>query len=742
MGPRLRTKFLGIWKHPLFWLALMVTAFFVISLYSGVVAYDNFRTSNSTDAGVVAQAVASTTFHQSAPFYESYDCLTKDRCSFLLVHSSFVLYAAVPFYAVAPSMLTLFALRSLMVGAAAIPLYWLTRQVTRSPAKGLLASGMYLVWAPTLAGDVFSLHLESLLPFDLLLLAALWQAGRYRWGLLAMLLTFLTIEIGPVFCFLVGLFFLIPYGVTAVRRHWPGPPSSEGSSSVSSSPRPTIRSTLRAGLASSGVRYTLFLCAASIVAFVLLNSFRNVWGWSVLGVGQAPYQGLYYNGGATPSSGLSWILTPSATQVTLEYWLILYALVAFLPLLSPRALVISVPWIAYTFLLNTDRFSMIGTQYTMVAAGPIFIGLAYGLRRLPIWSPQPSVAPEDRAGDAVRSSGTSSPHPRRWRSRVRAPVILGVLVVVVVVNILFLPIDPVLPGAGYNPGGPFTADYFDKSLTITPGLTWANQLLSNVPHDASVAASSQVFPLLVNYPYAIVLSPNVQPYQNPKQITHLPFNLGSGPEFAIFQSGDLSYSGSAAIRPDFAANLTNPTVYGLRGYTGSSAIGPLLLFEQNYSSQVAAYGPFLAFTTRSATYWPGNGLLAGPIGENVTNSSALKHMAIRSPPGNTLTGVVWGASSLFFAAGNYTLRVEASATGSSLRTDPTASVLTLLIRGDGTTLLQKSFPASTFVSGKWTNLTVTFQAADPVPELAVEGTLADPAVSIAAAYVTIHSTGS
>jgi uncharacterized membrane protein len=119
---------------------VFVIAFFVFSLYSGIVAYADLQTQNSIDTGIFTQALASTIHGHVAPYYESYDCMVKARCSFLLVHPGLVLYAAVPFYALVPSTLTLFALRAFCVATAAIPLYWLTRRITGSPWKGLLAA--------------------------------------------------------------------------------------------------------------------------------------------------------------------------------------------------------------------------------------------------------------------------------------------------------------------------------------------------------------------------------------------------------------------------------------------------------------------------------------------------------------------------------------------------------------------------------------------------------------------------
>ncbi len=129
--------------------------FWAFALYSATVAYSNLQIPNAGDAGIITQAVASTAHGNAPAFYESYDCMVKGRCSLLLVHPGFVLYAAVPFYALDPSVTTLFALQAAAVGLAAVPLYVLTRRLTGSAAKGLLVSGVFLVWAPTFPAHAF-----------------------------------------------------------------------------------------------------------------------------------------------------------------------------------------------------------------------------------------------------------------------------------------------------------------------------------------------------------------------------------------------------------------------------------------------------------------------------------------------------------------------------------------------------------------------------------------------------------
>ena len=725
-----------IWKHPLFWLALMVAGFFAVSLYAGIVAYDNLSTHNSGDAGLVTQAVSSTTFGQHAPFYESYDCMYKDRCSFMLVHPGFVLTLASPFYAVAPSTITLFALRSAFVALAAVPLYWLTRQVTQSQAKALLAAGLYLVWAPTLAGDAFSLHLESLLPVELLTLTALWQSGRYRWGLLAALAAFFTLEIAPVFVFLIGAFFLLPYAERWVRRRWQRLRARTKAAPSGEPTKTAWTAAVRAALQTREVRYTLFLMASSLVAFVVLFTFMNIWGYWVLGVPPhsipAGVSGVFYDGstGAAHSYTLVSLLLSHETQYNLDYWLLLYGLLAFIPLLAPRALVISIPWIGWTFLTDSSRFTLIGHQYTLLAAGPLFIGLAYGLRRVPFGGTRPPASETAPSGTAPSGSADATTRRRRWRSRAVSYTVVSILAVVVVANVLFSPIDPVLPDIGYSLPHGFASDYF-HNLTIWPGLSWAEQLVSSIPRGASIAAANVLMPLVANDPNAFDVEPNIQPFADTQETANLPFNVSQGPDYVFLP---LVFFDS--LKLPFVQNLSDPNHYGLRGFVGTTAIGPLLLYELYYSGSAVRYGPPLSGLT--ASYWPDNGLAPGPIGREVTSDSAPTGEMIRSIPGINTTGEVWTGPGMFLAPGNYSLVVDASADGAGLHSDPQQPGLGLVVQGWGVTLLNDTFPASTFAPGKWINLTVNFSVSEPLPEVMVEGFLLGHDMSVWASYLTVQ----
>jgi uncharacterized membrane protein len=721
-GPRSARRW---YARPVVWLYALVLLFFAVSLYAGIVSYYNFQLSNAGDAGIITQAVASTSHGGVPPFFESWDCQFKQRCSFLLVHPAFVLYSEVPFFALAPSTLTLFAIRTAVVAAAALPLYWLTRQLTGSERVALLAAGVYLVWAPTSTDD-FSLHMETFLPLGLLLLAALWQAGRYRTGLVVAAVTCVTIEIAPVFTFLVGAFFLAPSAQGLVRgtwRRWRAR-STTGFSVPGEFRR--YGSALRSAVGSRFLRLTAVLMIGSVGAYVVLYTFMNVWGAHVLGVASPAtgtgLLGAFYNPSTPAVAPISTILTSGQTVATAQYWLLLYALLAFIPLLSPRALILSVPWIGWTFLSDSDRFTTLGHQYSFVAAGPLFIGFAFGLQYLyrgPL-RPRPTEA---------RDSLPPSPRPFRLSRRARRTTVGGIAGAVVVANALLLPFNPLLPALGFNPGTPVEPGYFDHSLSIQPGWASANAMVSSVPQNATMEVPGSLFSLVGDRPNVAVLRG-----RDTGATWLLPFNVSSGPDyFLVYPS----------ITPPLSArewgNLSDPAIYGMRAYVAATGLGPLLLYERGYRGVAEAYGAPLAASNESWT--PGNGLAAGPIGSVASNRTSPSGYVIESSLVGHSTGIVWTGSTSILAPGTYEFQVTMALQGVNGTVRPSEEVLELDGSGFGRPVFEENVTVSDLATRNWTTFAINASVADPVPVFDIVGDLRNSNCSVAVESIEITARG-
>ena len=710
----------------------MVLGFFAISLYSGIVSYYDFQTRNAGDLTIFMQALASTVHGAPTPFYESYDCMVKDRCSFLLVHPSLVLYVVAPIYAIAPSPIPLFAIQSAAVALAAVPLYLLTRDVTRSWPKGLLAAALFLLWAPTLSGEAFSFHMESFLPLELFGVAWLWQTGRYRSGLLLVLLSFLTIEVAPLFTVLIGVFFLLPGIEETLLSRWRrwrtrGVVSVRTAGIVARGIRFVRRAYQR-----TGVRYTLWLMGISIVAYVLLFLFMNVWGAHLLDVPAPPRQpglaGIFYDSSSPVTQSIATILHSSQTVHTLDFWLLLYALLAFIPLLSPRALILSAPWIGWTFLTDSDRYVQLGTQYTLVAAVPLFLGLAYGLQRVPLGrSPSSDAAPD---ADRTRLSPSVTPvrMPRRPPRGLRA-FWTAAISAVIIANVVLLPINPLLSDLRVQLGEPFQQEYQDHSLAVAPGLSWAQQLAGIVPPAATVTAPPQIFDLIANDPHAYVLLGRSM--ENLTAI--LPLNLTRGPDDVLLYAGFLP-----SIGPNLSANFSNPALYGPRGFVASTALGALMLYQRAYTGVAEFFGPVLA--PASETYYPDNGLAAGKAGEIRSNASAPNDLAITTVPGSHRAGEVWTGPGVLLLPGAYTVSLLAAATGPGVGVASAPPFLQVRIQGFAPPLINTSVPASDFTPGQWSTLSFQVSTSIPLLDLNVEGYLLNGKVGLSVGEVTITPT--
>jgi uncharacterized membrane protein len=720
------------WQRPRFWLAVMVVGFFAISFYAGVASYLDLQTQNSTDAGIFTQAFASTIHGHATPFYESYDCMVKERCSFLIVHPAFVLYAAVPFYALVPSTLTLFAIRAVLVSAAAIPLYWLTRQVTGSPAKALLAAGMFFAWMPSFVGDAFSVHLESLLPLELFTLAALWYAGRYRLGLAVAVVTFLTFEIFPIFTFLLGAFFLYPYLEASFLRGWRQWRSEKAGWIPFRAGIGFALSEARAAWQVREVRYLAVLMVSSVAAFVVISLFLNDWGAQVLGIASPSIPpgvgGLLSNNSSPTVQSLPTILQSPQTLSSAEYWLLAYALVAFIPLLSARSLILSLPWIGWSFLTVSSRFTTFGHEYSLIAAGPLFIGLAFGLDHVPFGRPH---ARSSAAEVPVVSPAAMRRRDRaNWRRRLpsQRATWVGVLLVVFVANGILTPFNPLVPDLGLVPGAPFQPGFFNHSLAIDPYYVWVQKLVSTIPYDALVAAQSSVFQLVANDPHAYALAST-----DLSNLSYLPLNLSAGPQYALIYRETPGMLG-----PPLYRNITNPALYGLSGYVGSTAIGPVLLYEKGVTGAATRFGP--ALPPLNASYTPGNGIAAGPRGVELDNASSPTGRVVETLNTTNRTGLVWTTNGVFLPSSNYTVQVEVMVTGTNLTVHPTERALRIVVEGFGGLPLNTTILASGVVPGRWMNLSFTISLVNPLPNAIVEGYLASDQFSVAVASESIEPT--
>jgi uncharacterized membrane protein len=703
-------------SRPSAWLGLMIAAFVLVSVYGGIVAYYNLTiaAAHAYDLAIFQQAFSSTATGYHVPFYESTDCLVKARCSFLIVHPSLVLYPLAPVYAAFPSPVTLFVERSLIVGLAALPLYWVARYATGSDAKSLLAAGLYLVWAPTLSGDIYSFHVESFIPLELFTMIALWQARRYRAGLLVAAVSFVTLEVAPVFVFFIGLFFLAPELERLLGDGWRRWRSARGRPGRWRNGARELAHSIRVSLRRAEVRYTVLLMLASVAGYVAVNLFMNEFGAGLLGIPSPPepagLMGLFFNNSQKGTTGnLAVVVSSPAFGWSIEYWLLLYALVAFLPFLNLRSFVlVGVPWITYSMLNTVHRFTTVGSQYTLLAAVPVFLGVAYGLARVDFGG-----APWARSTRATAPAAANVPPEVRFARRSRRQhavagwgTVLGVLIAV---NVLLNPMVPIIPDTWGSPGGPFDPHYYEPWLTVQPGFGSVEQLVGLIPGHESVAASNNLFPLVANDRYSYDLS------TIPINVEGFPFNYSAGPDWVLTTPGSVKSGGHP-----LAEQLPNASIYQLRGFVAESTQGPILLYERGFEGPAELFGPELGAAT--GTWGPKAGLSLGPAGVLLPNGSATGGPVIATNATSGKVGVVAHATAGFLPPGNYTVVAQLNRTWVAYDAKNTSRVLEIRLFGFSGTVWEVNVTVADLVSAEWTSLSFAMDVGTPAVNAEVEVT--------------------
>ncbi len=549
------------------WLALAVVTYFLTSfVYSEFRAID-FQTT-TWDLGIYQQAIWSTS--HGHPFYEAADYETGGFGTFLQVHSAYVLYGVVPIYRLWPYQGTLFAIQSAVVAAAAIPLYLLGRDVTGSDRLGLVSGVAYLAWAPTLGANLYDFHIEAFLPVEIFAFVWLWSRGRYWQGFLVAALAFATMELAPILLFAVGVFFLWPEGKDLLRLARTLRAPGLWSSGARSAYRWMVSS--RRYLASGGLLLT------SVVVYHLGLIVRQRYLSPLLGVPAFPSVNRGYVIGGNPGE-LGLLLQNLGTGLPTKVlmWVLLLALLGFIPLLAPRALLISVPWVAFTFLSANVNYVVIGWQYGFIEGIGLLVAFVFGLKELARWwgnRPAPAVPPSpegsgllQRRFEAIRRHLPQGRRSVSWAA-------MACFVALLAVNVAASPVDPSLDNLSALGGG------YRLAIVGPSGYAEVQDLAALVPPGAAVLASDNLFPLVANDLNAYSLF-----WQSNNGLL-LPFNGTELPPYAL-----LSQSRTYAVPTWLSSALYNQSEYGVRGIAWSTPAGAVMLFELGYRGPTAQFSP-------------------------------------------------------------------------------------------------------------------------------------------------------
>ena len=542
-------------------LGILVGAYFLLAFGLSLLRSEELYTGN-WDLGIFQQAFWSTA--HGHPLYEAGDYEMFGVGSLFQVHPAPLLIALEAVYNLLPEAGTLFFLQAAVVSLAAVPLFLLARDVTGSDRRALLVAGLYLIWPPLLAANLYDFHLEAFLPLELFLLFFLWRRGNYLWGSLLAIMAYVTIEVGPVLVATIALFFFLPPLTLSYHRLADALAPEPGRDTRRARWKALGRDFLRR-LRFAPVRNAAALFLLSCAAYILLRVLQGAPGLLLVPVVPLvtnPSQpilnaGLY----------ISLDHLPIDLPQKFSYWLALYALVGFLPLRAPRTQLLVLPWFAYT-LVSYSEFTVFGNQYAFLPVVPLFIGVTYGIRDLEFlrfpqgWTHRGGATGPTASPDLPSPQGAKGLPPgvvvrARRRTPARTTLLLGA---VLAACLVLSPANPLVQRTPLGNG-------YQVSYLPFPDFTQVERLAQLIPRDGVVLASNNLFPLVANdvNAYALLWTTEIPRY--------LPFNQTHLPNWVFLCS-----SQSSSVPAWLAPLLTDGYTYELKGQVLSTSQGTVSLF--------------------------------------------------------------------------------------------------------------------------------------------------------------------
>ncbi len=736
----------------------MIAGYFAVALAGTWINYVDVHLNSVGvyDLSINQQALSSTIHSgQPYPFYESTNCGRNARCSFLLVHPSFLAYVVAVPYALAPSAFTLFAIQDAVLGLAALPLYGVARRAGLSKRLSLATVAVYLVWLPAFSG-IFSFHWEAFLPLEVFTVIYCWLTHRYIEAIPVILIGFITLEIVPALFFFVGVYFLYPWIAQAGRYvlawlNYNTVPPAAGA------PRPPniVRRAWNALKRVDGGVQSLALLVGSVAAYVFLHEFV-AHGGGLLGLPPLPstYQLPLSQPVHSENFTLGNLLKGGSQKIV--FWVVIYATVAMIPLLAPRTLILSVPWIIFSLFATAGYYHM-GNQYAFITASVMFVGFVYGLVRIQRWmsrsdapapsasssgpsgavrtgvaSSTPAVYDEGRASvpagaaawgeeptPPVNSGQASASRPRggtppRWaldgRQRRASFAVGGLLVAIIAVNAFLNPFNPF--SAAFKSDAPFASQ---AALALGQGYSPASynqieQMVSIIGAGGIAAVSPLLFSFVANDRYAYPMSPGMN-------LSNLPFDALNGTDFVML----LDHGGNS-IPTNLQKEIYNTSYFGVRAWIANTYVGGILLFQRGYTGPAQLLGSYTNFTT--GTYTASAGLLPGSAGvyagDPTSVSGTVLTTGVSTKPDHHLVGRVFGGPSIALGAGTYQVTASLRGTGVPPSTNASTKSLVLLrLAGYKDSIGHfKVYYSSFEYNSSWIN--VTFDVTLPYPVLSFQ----------------------
>ena len=324
--------------------ALFLAVFgYIIVLSIMTILRENTFLTSGFDLGIFNQAF-STTIHQHRIFYETGDISFNPDGNFFGVHFSPILFILLPFYAIYPSPENLLVMQTVILALGALPIYWITKNKL-GKTFGFLIALIYLCSPLVLSVNLNDFHLEAFT--STFFLFSLFYLDRERWSgfMVFMILAFSTIEFAPI----IGIFVALYAFILNKKGKFAYPQKAK--------------------------KYIVFTVLISILWLILAFGIKAIVNPTTSPL-PSPFHSILQN-----PTGILYTIT-NDLGAKLFYIILIFAPLAFLPILAPTPLIMLIPWIGASLLSTYPFYYSIYYQYQGFVIPFIFIALIKSIERI------------------------------------------------------------------------------------------------------------------------------------------------------------------------------------------------------------------------------------------------------------------------------------------------------------------------------------------------------------------------
>jgi len=330
----------------------------VVSILA-IISHNTFYT-NAWDLGIYAQALYSTLNYGKLLYY-TVEAIGNPSRSLFGIHFTPFLFLLVPIYALYQNPVILLVLRPVAISTGLIPLYWILCE-NRIISRKLIVffAATYLVYPPMIA-PISNFDMLSFLPA--LFLFALYYLRRKKF-IHAYIFVLLALMVNEFVSMIIASLALYVF-LTNLKEN------------LRDLKRKRINQNMFFSciLLLTGILW--FVLASTVITYFNPTALTTKWEWGNLG--SSPKE-IIFNILTNPVKALSALFNDGPKKFS--YVVALLSPVAFISLLEPLALIMTLPWLTASLLSINPLYYSIETQYPAFVSPFIFLSAADGLKRL------------------------------------------------------------------------------------------------------------------------------------------------------------------------------------------------------------------------------------------------------------------------------------------------------------------------------------------------------------------------